>query len=130
VLTFGLGDLGRPTAALGLAAHPDDLEIGCATHQDHRLLSELSWQHFRGATIWEYEIPKWNGDLSRPNMYVPIAAEVLGAKISLLHRNHRSQHGKPWYNERVFRELARLRGMECHSEYAEAFTLRKMVVNP
>ena len=216
MLTFQPADLGRPAVVLGLAAHPDDLEIGCGAtvlqwqqsdaaaqwdahwvvmtgtaervdearhaaadllgsrlatplqhlgfrdgflpsawgevketlaaatkdikpdlvlvtsredaHQDHRMLAELAWQLYRGASIWEYEIPKWDGDLGRPNAYVPITAEVLAAKISLLHRNYASQHDKPWYDEQVFRGLARLRGMECGSEYAEAFTMRKVVV--
>lgn len=97
-------------------------------HQDHRLLGELAWQLYRGATIWEYEIPKWDGDLARPNLYVPLTGETMAAKIDLLHRHYPSQRAKPWYDEEVFRGLCRLRGMECGARYAEAFTVRKMVV--
>jgi LmbE family N-acetylglucosaminyl deacetylase len=97
-------------------------------HQDHRLLGELAWQLCRQSTIWEYEIPKWDGDLGQPNLYVPLDEEVMSAKVALLHRHYASQRTKPWYDAEVFRGLARLRGVECAAPYAEAFTARKIVV--
>lgn len=97
-------------------------------HQDHRLLAELATQLFRGATIWEYEIPKWDGDLGQPNLYVPLSEQTMTAKIDLLFNHYASQRNKPWYDEEVFRGLCRLRGVECGARYAEAFTVRKTIV--
>jgi LmbE family N-acetylglucosaminyl deacetylase len=100
-------------------------------HQDHRLVCELTWNTFRDHLILEYEIPKWDGDLGRPNTYVPIDGSIVDEKLALLDRHFGSQRSKDWFEEGVFRGLMRLRGMECRSTsgYAEAFTARKMVVS-
>src|SRR5690349_8068913 len=92
-------------------------------HQDHRLINELTWNAFRDSLILEYEIPKWDGDLGRPNAYVPISAEVLDRKIALLQTSFGTQRGKDWFDPETFRGLARLRGMECRApeRYAEGF---------
>jgi LmbE family N-acetylglucosaminyl deacetylase len=97
-------------------------------HQDHRALAELAWQAFRGALILEYEIPKWDGDLSRPSLYVSLAEDVVDAKIEHLHRHFRSQLGKPWFDEELFRSILRLRGVESGNRYAEAFGARKLAL--
>jgi LmbE family N-acetylglucosaminyl deacetylase len=97
-------------------------------HQDHRALAELAWQAFRGAMILAYEIPKWDGDLSRPSVYVPLPEDVVAAKIEHLHKHFASQLGKPWFDEELFRSVLRMRGVECGSRYAEAFAARKLVV--
>jgi LmbE family N-acetylglucosaminyl deacetylase len=98
-------------------------------HQDHRALAELAWQAFRGALILEYEIPKWDGDIGRPSLYVPLTDEVVAAKVEHLHRHFVSQLGKPWFDEELFRSILRLRGVECGSRYAEAFFARKLVLS-
>ncbi len=99
-------------------------------HQDHREISQLTWNAFRDNVILEYEIPKWDGDLGRPNCYVPLEAEVLERKISLLMAHFGTQRSKDWFDEETFRSLARLRGIECRASegYAEAFTARKLIV--
>jgi len=97
-------------------------------HQDHRALAELAWQAFRGAMILEYEVPKWDGDLGRPTLFVPLTAEVATAKIDHLHRHFPSQVSKPWFDEETFRSLLRLRGVESGTRYAEAFTARKLAL--
>lgn len=96
-------------------------------HQDHREISKITWNLFRDHFILEYEIPKWDGDLGRPNLYVPLAAPVLERKIELLQTHFGSQRSKPWFDDETFRGLARLRGMECRApeRYAEAFVARK-----
>ena len=100
---------------------------GGDAHQDHREVSRLTWNLFRDHLILEYEIPKWDGDLGRPNLYMPLAAAVLERKIELLHAHFGSQRSKPWFDAETFRGLARLRGMECRApeRYAEAFVVRK-----
>ena len=97
-------------------------------HQDHRKLACLAWNTFRDHLILEYEIPKWDGDMARPNLYVPVSAAALQRKIDLLMKHFGSQRPKQWFDAETFRGLARLRGMECRAEerYAEAFVARKI----
>lgn len=99
-------------------------------HQDHRVVSELAWNTFRNATVLEYEIPKWDGDLGRPQVYVPLDREVVDAKVETLMECFPSQQGRDWFTADLFSGLMRVRGMECHaaSGYAEAFHVRKLVV--
>lgn len=99
-------------------------------HQDHRVLSDLAWNTFRDALILEYEIPKWDGDMGAPNLFVPLAAADVEHKLAVLAECFPSQDGKAWYDEETFRGLMRLRGMECNapSRYAEAFYSRKAVI--
>jgi LmbE family N-acetylglucosaminyl deacetylase len=96
-------------------------------HQDHRELNALAWNLFRDHMILEYEIPKWDGDMSQPNLYVPLDEPVLERKTALLLRHFGTQRSKDWFDAETFRSLARLRGIECRAEsrYAEAFTIRK-----
>jgi LmbE family N-acetylglucosaminyl deacetylase len=99
-------------------------------HQDHRHVCRLTWNTFRDHCILEYEIPKWDGDMSQPNLYVPISASVLKRKIDLLITHFGSQRSKQWFDSETFLGLARLRGMECRApeRYAEAFVSRKLVL--
>jgi LmbE family N-acetylglucosaminyl deacetylase len=103
---------------------------GGDAHQDHRLLQELTWNCFRDHLILEYEIPKWDGDLGHPNLYVPLTAGALEAKIGLLEAHFGTQRSKDWFDADTFRGLARLRGMECRAEsrFAEAFVCRKACI--
>jgi LmbE family N-acetylglucosaminyl deacetylase len=97
-------------------------------HQDHRLVCELTWNTWRDHLILEYEVPKYDGDLGTPNVFVPIEEETLERKIELLHEHFRSQAVKHWFGPEVFRALPRLRGMEAVSPtgLAEAFHGRKL----
>ncbi len=106
-------------AELVLAPSPDD------AHQDHRTLAELVPTSFRRAAVLYYEIPKWDGDLGRRNVYLPLTDEQLRRKVELLHACYPSQKARDWWDDEVFRGLARLRGMECRTRYAEAFRCDK-----
>jgi LmbE family N-acetylglucosaminyl deacetylase len=99
-------------------------------HQDHRLISDLTWNTFRNHLILEYEIPKYDGDMGQPNLFIPLAFEACERKIRLIMNTFRSQHGKLWFQPETFLSLMRLRGMECNapSGYAEAFYTRKLVL--
>ena len=108
-----------PGADLVVCPAPND------AHQDHRLLAELAPTVFRDQLVLHYEIPKWDGDLARRNVYVPLADEVARRKVELLHESFPSQKGRDWWDDEVFLGLARLRGMECRSRYAEAFDCHK-----
>ena len=119
-------------AALKSCAKPDLIltHRGDDLHQDHREVSRHTWATFRDQLILEYEIPKWDGDLAQPNLYVPIAAEALQRKVRLLLAHFGTQASKDWFDEDVFRGLARLRGIECRAaeRFAEAFIARKVVL--
>jgi LmbE family N-acetylglucosaminyl deacetylase len=97
-------------------------------HQDHRTLCEVTWNAFRNHTILEYEIPKYEGDLGNPNVYVPLTSEIASSKVELLLRLFNSQQDKPWYDAETFRALMRIRGVESKAEsgFSEAFHARKI----
>lgn len=99
-------------------------------HQDHRLISDLTWNTFRNHLILEYEIPKYDGDLGRPNFFVPLEKSVCSRKVQNLVESFKSQGGKQWFDEETFWAMLRLRGMEANSptRYAEAFYCRKAVL--
>jgi LmbE family N-acetylglucosaminyl deacetylase len=99
-------------------------------HQDHRQVARLAWNTFRDHLILEYEIPKWDGDMARPNMYMPVPAHIFKRKVELLISHFASQRAKQWFDAETFFGLARLRGMECRADerYAEGFVARKLVL--
>ena len=97
-------------------------------HQDHRTVAELVPTAFRNQLYLAYEIPKWDGDMARPNAYFPLTDEVARRKAELLGKCYPSQQGRDWWGEETFLALARLRGMECRAHYAEAFTCTKLVL--
>jgi LmbE family N-acetylglucosaminyl deacetylase len=98
-------------------------------HQDHRTIGELVPTVFRDQLCLAYEIPKWDGDMGRPNVYVPMGDDVARRKTELLHKHYPSQRGRDWWDDEVFLGLARLRGMECRARYAEAFYCQKSVLS-
>lgn len=99
-------------------------------HQDHRLIAELTWNTFRDHLILEYEVPKYDGDLGQPNMFVPLDSEICQKKVRYVMEAFQSQHAKRWFRPDTFLSLMRLRGMECNapSDYAEAFYCRKLIL--
>jgi LmbE family N-acetylglucosaminyl deacetylase len=99
-------------------------------HQDHRIVSELTWNTFRNQLILEYEIPKWDGDMGRPSIFVPLQRSLCARKVEHLLRAFPSQADKDWFDPEVFWGLLRLRGMEARSPsgYAEAFHCHKLVL--
>jgi len=109
---------------LVLAPAPHD------AHQDHRGLAQLVPTAFRDHLVAGYEILKWDGDLAQPQAYVPLDREVLTDKVAVLHEHYSSQRHRPWFDSETFVSLARIRGVQCHSRYAEAFHVPKFVLRP
>ena len=99
-------------------------------HQDHRLVSDLTWNTFRRELILEYEIPKYDGDLGQPNLFVHLSEPVVRRKVQHILDVFKSQTQKHWLTEDTLRALLRMRGVESHAEekYAEAFYCRKMIL--
>jgi LmbE family N-acetylglucosaminyl deacetylase len=106
-----------------LTHHDDD------RHQDHRIVSQLTWNTWRNHQILEYEIFKYDGDLGRPNVFVPLSEDCCRQKISQLFEGFPSQTKRQWFTDDVFWALLRLRGVECNSptRFAEAFYARKLI---
>jgi len=100
-------------------------------HQDHRVISELTWNSFRDHLVLEYEIPKYDGDLGSPNSFVHLDQSAARKKINLIMENFRSQRDKQWFDEETFLAILRLRGVESNSpgKYAEGFYCRKVVLS-
>lgn len=99
-------------------------------HQDHRTISDLTWNTWRRHLILEYEIPKYDGDLGTPNLFVPLDKEVRERKIRYICDVFQSEANKAWLTEDTFQAIMRLRGVECAAaeKHAEAFYCRKLVL--
>jgi len=112
----------RPGPDLILCHERDD------RHQDHRIVNEMIWNTFRDQVVLEYEIPKWDGGLGQPNVYVPVDAKHARAKVRALLKAYVTQKGRDWFTGETFLAMLRLRGLECRSPsgYAEAFHCRKL----
>jgi LmbE family N-acetylglucosaminyl deacetylase len=99
-------------------------------HQDHRLLSELTWNTFRKHLILEYEVIKYDGDLGSPNFFIPLNENISRKKVDTIFKCFKTQGSRSWFTEDVFYSIMRIRGVECNApdKYAEAFYCRKMVL--
>jgi LmbE family N-acetylglucosaminyl deacetylase len=113
---------GRTEPDLVLAPRTED------AHQDHRCLAKLVPTAFRDHLVLGYEIAKWDGDLGRPTAYQPLSPETAGEKVRLLHEHYPSQARRTWFDREAFLGLARIRGIECHARYAEAFHVTKLAL--
>ena len=121
------GDVKRALHAFADAIAPDLVLVPWAgdAHQDHRLVGELAATVWRSALLLHYEIPKWDGDLGRPQLYVPLDEDTVRRKVDLLDAVYASQHTRDWWDAELFRGFARTRGMEAKTRYAEAFHVTK-----
>ena len=99
-------------------------------HQDHRTISDLTWNTWRRHLVLEYEIPKYDGDLGSPNCFVPITRRIAARKIKHICDVFQTQSNKAWLTPDTFQALMRLRGVECAApdDYAEAFYCRKLIM--
>jgi LmbE family N-acetylglucosaminyl deacetylase len=117
---------------LGASVRPDLVftHFGDDRHQDHRVLCDLAYNTFRDNLVLEYEIPKWDGDIGRPWVYVPLDAAHVERKVDTIWDAFESQRDKHWFSKETFLATMRLRGIECKapSGYAEAFYCRKLVL--
>jgi LmbE family N-acetylglucosaminyl deacetylase len=110
------------TPDLVLAPAPFD------AHQDHSLLGRLVTTAFRDVFALHYELPKWDSEPSMPNVYLPLDVAVLRRKVELLNRHYPSQADRAWWDDEFFTSIARLRGVQCHARYAEAYFSAKATI--
>jgi len=110
---------------------PDLVLTHCLTdaHQDHQLIAKLTWNAFRDNFIMEYEIPKYDGDLGTPHVYVNLDESFVEKKLSNICNVFCSQKDKSWFSPDSFRAIMLLRGIESNSpsKYAEGFYSRKII---
>jgi LmbE family N-acetylglucosaminyl deacetylase len=125
------GDVKEILEGVARSFRPDIILAPSAAdaHQDHRTVGELVPTAFRDQVCLAYEIPKWDGDMPRPNTYFPLTEEVARRKVELLDKHYPSQQSRDWWGEETFLALARLRGMECRARYAEAYTCSKLIIS-
>jgi len=99
-------------------------------HQDHRIVHNFTWNTFRNHMILEYEIPKYDGDLGQPNLFVSLDKETVSHKIEILKNSFQSQSGKQWFDDELFKGFMRVRGVESASDsgLSEAFYARKITI--
>src|SRR5262249_29716189 len=99
-------------------------------HQDHRIVNEFTWNTFRDHLILEYEIPKYDGDLGQPNVFVPVDSVTAKEKVKTLMECFGTQRSRQWFSDDSFNALLRLRGIEANSptKCAEAFYARKLAL--
>jgi LmbE family N-acetylglucosaminyl deacetylase len=97
-------------------------------HQDHRTIGELAWNTFRNHLIAEFEIPKYEGDLGKPNVFVDLPLSIAERKVELITKHFGSQHAKYWFRAETFNGLMALRGVEAGTPAAEGFHVRKLVI--
>lgn len=97
-------------------------------HQDHRTISDLTWETFRSHLVLEYEVPKYDGDLGSPNLFVELPEPIMQRKLDHLGQAFPSQRDRTVFRNDTFRSLMRLRGLECAATYAEGFYLRKALM--
>ncbi len=113
----------RTSPDLVVAPRVDD------AHQDHALVGSLVTTAFRDHLVLRYEILKWDADLVPPTLYLPLDDDVAERKWALLDEHFVSQRARDWFDRAAILGLARLRGVECHARYAEAFTTTKAVLD-
>jgi len=121
------GEVKRALHAFADGLEPDLVLVPWAgdAHQDHRLVGELAPTVWRSALVLHYEIPKWDGDLGRPALYVPLDEATARRKVDLLNASYPSQRTRDWWDDELFLGFARTRGMEAKTRYAEAFHVTK-----
>lgn len=98
-------------------------------HQDHRLLARITPTEFRDHLTLGYEIAKWESDLPTTTLYVPLDDAQLEAKLAVLRAHYPSQTAHDWFDDEAFRGLARVRGVQCHARWAEAFCTTKLILS-
>lgn len=112
---------GEPDLVIGPSPHD--------AHQDHRTLATMIPTAYRDHLTLGYEILKWEGDLAQPSLYLPMSEPVLTEKVAKLVEHYGSQRDRAWFDEETFRGLARVRGVQCHARYAEAFHVAKLTMS-
>ena len=102
---------------------------GSDQSENHRLLAELIPAEFRERLILGYEILRPGSDMLNPSLCLPIPSETAHQKARLIAACYPSRAGRRWFDDEVFLGLMRVRGVQCHARYAEAFAVERAVLD-
>lgn len=94
-------------------------------HQDHQVIHQEGLRAFKNTTFAGYELP-WNNYSFHTNFFMRLAESDLTKKTEAL-KEYQSQAHRNYMQEDFIRSLAKVRGVQCNSEYAEAFELYKLI---
>jgi LmbE family N-acetylglucosaminyl deacetylase len=95
-------------------------------HQDHKTISEEGIRAFKGATIWGYELI-WNNLTSSSTCFVKLSKKNVEQKVLAL-SEYKSQAGRSYVSEEFITSLAKVRGVQIGTEFAECFEVIRHLV--
>lgn len=99
------------------------------THQDHRNAALASIAAARNVDeVLSFESPSTRSSFS-PQYYSPLPESVLERKIEAI-RAHESQSEKKYLEAEAMQGLARFRGRQANTRYAEAFQVIRIKEDP
>jgi LmbE family N-acetylglucosaminyl deacetylase len=106
---------------------PDLVIIPSATdiHQDHQVIHQEALRAFKKSSILGYELP-WNQDRFTCTWFIQITKDQLDKKVKAI-AQYKSQTHRNYMEESFTRSLAKVRGVQCNGEYAEAFEVYKVI---
>lgn len=95
-------------------------------HQDHQVIHQEGMRAFKNTTFAGYELP-WNNYSFHTNFFIRLSETALNQKIESL-KSYQSQSHRNYMQPDFIRSLAKVRGVQSNSEYAEAFEIYKWIV--
>ena len=95
-------------------------------HQDHSTISNEGVRAFKKTSILAYEMP-WNNINFSTQSFIRLSESDVEKKVKAL-ECYKSQKSKDYASEEFIRSLARTRGTQIGSNYAEAFEVIRWIL--
>ena len=95
-------------------------------HQDHSTIAQEGMRAFKNTTVLGYELI-WNNLSFDTTSFIKLDKEHIQAKCDAL-KAYKSQNGRPYMSEDFIFSLAKTRGVQIGTEYAEAFEVVRWVM--
>ncbi|MDO5068076.1 MAG: PIG-L deacetylase family protein [Propionibacteriaceae bacterium] len=115
---------------LGRDIDPDWVLVpsGADLHQDHATIHDEALRAFKHKTLLGYEL-SWNHITFSASAFIPVEKRHLDAKWeALTHYESQLELGRPYFTREYHESLARVRGLQVKSDWAEAFELIRIVL--
>jgi len=98
-------------------------------HQDHQVISNETIRAFKmHSSIIGYELP-WNQVAFNTNLFIRLQKSHIEMKLDLLsHYKSQLQLGRSYFSPEYVYGLAKVRGTQCNSSYAEAFEVVRWII--
>jgi len=94
-------------------------------HQDHQVIHQEGLRAFKNTTFAGYELP-WNNYSFKTSFFIRISEKELDMKIASL-KAYQSQAHRNYMQEDFTKALAKVRGVQANTEFAEAFEVYKWI---